>query len=149
MRWSLIFVPMLLTGSAVAADHAPLPAFMTGAWQMGEGDRWGDEYWTPPRGGMMIGAARIGRGDAVKSWESTRIGYDEAGKLAFWAMPNWAPATKFTATEQTPTSITFVNAGHDYPQRVRYWREGALLKAEISLADGSKAIRFDYRPMGR
>ena len=149
MRLSLIIVPILMANSAVAAERAPLPAFMVGAWQMGEGDRWGDEYWTPPRGGMMIGAARIGRGEVLKEWESTRIAYDEAGKLAYWAMPKGAPATKFAVVEQTPMSVTFLNAGHDYPQRVRYWREGALLKAEIALADGSKAVRFDYRPMGR
>lgn len=149
MRWSLIFLPVALASAAAAADRAPLPAWMTGAWQTGDAERWGDEYWTPPRGGMMIGAARIGRGEVLKEWESTRIAYDETGKLAYWAMPKGAPATKFSVTDQTPTSITFVNTAHDYPQRVRYWREGVLLKAEIALADGSKAVRFDYRPMGR
>lgn len=149
MRHWLTLLPLLLANSAFAADRAPLPAWMTGAWQMGEGDHWGDEYWTPPRGGMMIGAARIGQGDVLKEWESTRIAYDEAGRLAYWAMPRGAPATKFVVVEQTATSITFVNAGHDYPQRVRYWREGVHLKAEISLADGSKPVRFDYRRMGR
>ena len=44
--------------------------------------------------------------------------------------------------------MTFVNPGHDYPQRVRYWREGGALKAEISLIDGSNAMQFTFARMG-
>ncbi len=45
-------------------------------------------------------------------------------------------------------SIAFVNAAHDYPQRIHYWREGARLKVRISLLDGSRAAEWDYAPMG-
>jgi hypothetical protein len=44
--------------------------------------------------------------------------------------------------------ITFVNAAHDYPQRIRYWRDGRDLMAEVSLADGSKAQRWRYARKG-
>jgi hypothetical protein len=44
--------------------------------------------------------------------------------------------------------VTFVNAVHDYPQRIRYWREGEEMFAEISLADGSKPVRWRYRRLG-
>lgn len=153
MRYCGLLVVVALSGARVAAEPPPvtasLPAWMTGAWEMKNGERWGDEYWTPPRGGLMIGAARMGRGQRLIEWESTRIGYDEAGKLAYWAMPRGVPATKFTATEQTPTSVTFTNAAHDYPQRVRYWRQGRLLKAEIAMLNGSRAVTFIYSPMGK
>lgn len=145
----LAMFALALAGGAVAAlpERPPLPAWMVGAWALKDGDRWGDEFWTPPRGGLMIGAARMGHGEKLIEWEHTRIGYDEAGKLAFWAMPRGVPASKFPVVAQTPTSVTFANAAHDYPQRVRYWREGKLLKAEIALIDGSKAIAFAYVPM--
>lgn len=144
--WAIVL--LVIPVAALAAAPAPLPAWLTGAWALKNGEEWGDEYWTPPRGGIMIGAARMGKGDKLIVWESTRIAYDEDGKLAFWAMPRGVPATKFCATRQAATSVTFDNAAHDYPQRVRYWREGKMLKAEISLIDGSKAFRFDYLPMG-
>lgn len=149
MRSSVGLILFALSATAMAAEpvRAPLPAWMTGAWSLTEGDRWGDEYWTPPRGGIMIGAAREGKGAVLTSWEATRIAYDEDGKLAFWAMPRGAPATKFSAIDQTATSITFANPAHDYPQRVRYWREGKLLRAAVSLIDGSNAIAFTYAPM--
>jgi hypothetical protein len=40
--------------------------------------------------------------------------------------------------------VTFVNAGHDYPQRIHYRATGDTLTAEISLADGSKAMRWTF-----
>lgn len=115
---------------------------------MEEGENWGDEYWTPPRAGLMIGAARTGQGERLTSWESTRIGYDENGTMAFWAMPNGAAPTKFMAVSIEINAISFANPAHDYPQKVRYWRDGALLRAEISLIDGSNAVQFAYRRMG-
>ena len=42
--------------------------------------------------------------------------------------------------------MTFVNETHDYPQRIRYWREGMALNAETSLMDGSSAERWSYMP---
>jgi hypothetical protein len=45
----------------------------------------------------------------------------------------------------TETEIIFVNPAHDYPQRIRYWQDGRRLNAEISLKDGSRAMRWLYR----
>ncbi len=142
------FALLLAPAPVFAAAPDQLPAWLTGAWAYSDGADWGDEYWTPPRGGIMIGAARIGKGEKLIVWESTRIAHDENGKLAFWAMPRGVPATKFLMVSHGPTEIIFANAAHDYPQRVRYWREGSMLKAEISMIDGTKAFRFDYLPMG-
>lgn len=150
MRQLKLAIAFGALGTAAAfADPAPqpLPSWMTGAWEMRNGERWGDEYWTPPRAGMMIGAARVGKGDKLREWEHTRITREADGSLAYWAMPMGAPATKFVASSVTASSVTFDNAAHDYPQRVRYWREGVLLKAEISKIDGSAAVRFSYTPM--
>jgi hypothetical protein len=141
----------LLAATAPAPAPKPtpaMPAWMTGAWEFRDGERWGDEFWTPPRAGLMIGAARTGKGAVLRDWEHTRITREADGKLAYWAMPKGVPATKFVATEESPTSVTFVNAAHDYPQRVRYWREGRMLMAEIALVDGRNAFRFSYAPMG-
>ena len=42
----------------------------------------------------------------------------------------------------------FVNAAHDFPQRVRYLRTTTGIDAEVSLADGSKPVRWSYRRSG-
>ncbi|WP_278373411.1 hypothetical protein [Sphingobium xenophagum] len=44
--------------------------------------------------------------------------------------------------------ISFANPDHDYPQRIRYWREGRLLMAETAKMDGSQTQSWTYAPMG-
>ena len=66
-----------------------------------------------------------------------------------YGSPKGASAVAFKATEADARSITFVNAAHDYPQRVRYELTNSGLNAEISLADGNKPNRWSYRRGGK
>ena len=64
----------LLIAAAAAAQTPAMPAFLTGCWQQGSGDgNWTEECWTAPRGGLMIGSGRTGRGDSIRNWEWMRI----------------------------------------------------------------------------
>ncbi len=123
----------------VAETAVQFPDWMAGSWIEEKGAAWSEEYWTAARGGIMLGVARNGTGTRLAMWEATQIRLNKDGKLAFYAMPRGAPASEFPVVSQSGTAIIFENKAHDYPQRIRYWRDGALLKAEISLADGSKA----------
>jgi hypothetical protein len=42
------------------------------------------------------------------------------------------------------SEIEFVNAAHDFPQRIAYSFKDGRLAAEISLIDGSKPRRWTY-----
>jgi Domain of unknown function (DUF6265) len=146
---------VIAAAAAVSIAHAtpkpnpqPMPAWMAGAWIEVTADRWAEEYWTGPRGGLMIGAGRSGKGEMLQSWEATRIMATNEGSLIFWASPQGAPPVAFTMASMTANEIIFANPKHDYPQRIRYWREGATLNAEISMMDGRKPMRWRYRPMG-
>ena len=130
------------------SDAPPMPDWMTGAWAHQDGDEWADEYWTPPRGDLMIGAARSGKAERLLFWEHMRIVKEDDGAVVFWAVSGDQKAVRFVATVSSEDRILFENAAHDYPQRIEYWREGKILKAEISLLDGSKAVQFSYRLMG-
>jgi hypothetical protein len=122
---------------------------MAGAWDNRDGLDWSDEFWTPPRGGLMIGAGRTGReGREQTDFEHTRIVENPDGSLSYIAQPRGAPPTEFPMVGSGADWIEFANPAHDYPQRIRYWREGKLLKARISLMDGSNAYEVTYRPMG-
>lgn len=145
----LVLLATLAGWSATAhGSEQPLPAWMTGAWQLqATGDNWGDEHWTPPRAGIMIGAARTGRGERLELFEHSRIVRGEDGTLIFVAQPRGAPPSEFPAVASGPQSIEFANPAHDYPQRIRYWREGVALKARISRMDGSRSVDFAYLPM--
>ena len=115
---------------------------------IGEGESWTEEFWTHPRAGMMIGASREGRGETLRTWESIRILRTAEGSLAYIPMPNGGAPVEFAMTDQGARSIEFANPAHDFPQRIRYWREGDTLHAEIALIDGSRAIQWSYSPMG-
>ena len=144
----------LLAPAAVAAETA-MPDWMSGAW-LSEADPaqtedygWTEEYWTSPRGGIMIGGSRTGAGPDLLNWEHMRIEREADGTLVFWALPGGTNATRFVAVHADSDDVIFENAANDYPQRVRYWREGKELKAQISLMDGSQPMDFSWGMMGQ
>ena len=128
------------------AAVTPMPAFLSGCWEhRTESGQWTEECWTDTRGGLMIGSGRTGKGDSVRHWEWMRIERGTDGAVTFYGSPKGAPAVGFRATETDGKSITFVNAGHDFPQRVHYLVTETGLDAEVSLADGSKPERWSYK----
>ena len=149
MRGSrLTLAVTLLGGAAIASAQAPkagMPAWLAGGWVMeSPSGSWSEEWWTPPRGGLMMGAGRSGKGAAMGWWEHTRI-EEMGGKISFCALPKGQTGACFTATSVTPTEIVFENPAHDYPQRIRYALEGSELRAEISQLDGSKPNRWRFK----
>ena len=92
----------------------------------------------------MLGTSQTTRDGKTADFEFMRIEVGDAGAV-FHGSPRGAPAVAFRESAREANGITFVNAAHDYPQRIRYWRQGRELHAEISLADGSKVGRWVYR----
>lgn len=133
--------------SAQDGPKQPMPEWMAGAWQNENGEKWADEYWTAPRADIMIGASRSGSGGKLTFWEHMRIVREADGSLAFWAIAGDHKPVRFRAIRSAENEIIFENPAHDYPQRIRYWREGKALKAEISLLNGSNAGQFSFDPM--
>jgi len=132
----------------LAAASPELPGWMAGCWEQKSGDRWTEECWTIPRAGMMMGSSRSGRGDQLREWEIMQIVLDPAAGMGFFGAPKGMNRTRFAWTASDAPGLSFVNPAHDYPQRIRYWREGEDLLAEISLLDGSKKVSWRYRRMG-
>lgn len=141
-RMAMAGLALLCMGAGRATEPA-LPGWMAGCWIQEKGDRWTEECWTAPRAGTMMGSSRMGRGDKTMSWETLRIVMEEGG-MRYIASPGGQAPTTFTWQAAKESGVTFLNAAHDYPQRIRYWREGETLMAEISLADGSKPMRWAY-----
>lgn len=151
MRILAIALCVMLAGPAIGeeAAQAELPGWLAGAWEQKDSEQWADEFWSPPRAGIMMGAGRSGKAKVLTTWEHTRILRKPDGSLSFYAQPSGVPASEFPMVAGGPKMIEFANAAHDYPQRIRYWRKGRLLLAEISKMDGSDAYRWRYAPMGQ
>lgn len=104
------------------------------------------ETWQPMGSDHVMRGETVTRSAKGERREPMRI-TGGADTFVFHAEPPGQTPTDFAGTGSAPQSVEFVNAAHDYPQRIRYWREGKLLMAEISLADGSKPMRWRYRRM--
>ena len=145
----LLLPVLLLLSAPLGAQSAArsLPGWMAGTWMMEDGASWSDEMWTDPRGGLMLGVARMGFGPQLNNWELAQIRQKSDGSISFLAQPNGKSATEFPMVLVSDEAIEFANPAHDYPQRIRYWRQGKLLMAEISKIDGSQAMRWNYRPV--
>ncbi|MGB5079097.1 MAG: DUF6265 family protein [Sphingorhabdus sp.] len=139
---------MSMPGSA-SDDQVGFPDWMTGAWVHAEGENWADEYWTPAKAGMMIGASRSGKGEKLLFWEHMRIEREADGRLVFWVITSDQEPTRFVAVRAGQGEIIFENSRHGYPQKIRYWREENRLKAQISLIDGSRAVDFAFSQSGQ
>jgi Domain of unknown function (DUF6265) len=142
---TLLLLAAPLSSQTVAQPK--LPEWMAGTWAMEDGASWADELWTDPRGGLMLGVARMGFGPDLRSWEITQIRQKRDGTISFIAQPNGRGPTEFPLVLISADAIEFANPAHDYPQRIRYWRQGKLLMAEISKLDGSEVMRWNYRPV--
>ena len=130
--------------AASPAQAPALPAFMSGCWNLVEGDHWTQECWMEPKGGLMLGASREGVGDKLTSWEQLRVEAPAGEQPVYFASPSGRAPVPFKATKVTASDVEFTNAAHDYPQRIRYELKGDKLEAEISLIDGSKPVRWAY-----
>lgn len=134
----------LLLGGCVAApvatsDH-PL-GWISGCWENAEGNY--REVWSAPDHGYLFGYAMSLKGETVTFFEQSRI--DPGKAFTFNAYPGGKGPFPFTEIERGENFIVFADASHDYPQRIRYARQGDRMTAEISLIDGSKGQGFAFR----
>ncbi len=137
----LLLLSACATTSADVPDNDPL-SWLTGCWQSEDGSA--REIWSVSEGGYLFGYAVSFRGTAVSFFEQMRI--DPGDPPVFSAYPRGEGPSAFPAIELGDKTITFANAGHDYPQKIRYWREGGELKATISLIDDTQVGQFEYQP---
>ena len=87
--------------------------------------------------GVAITDSKIG------FYEVLSIKQNEDGSWTYTAHPSGQASASFVAVEIDDTSVVFANPEHDYPQEIRYKREGSRLYATISLIGGVNPNSFD------
>lgn len=137
---------LLLTGLVPPPARVDNLAWMSGRWQTAAADgSWTEEVWSEPRGGVMLGYSRSGRGETVREFEFLRLQAGEDGLPVYLAQPSGRPPVPFRLTWRQDTMATFENPAHDFPQRIVYRRDGDNMVATISARDGSNAMSWTYR----
>ena len=132
---------MLTQTQAQEADPNRLD-WLTGCWQ-GD-DMVTREVWSASQDGYYFGYSVVTKDDHVIFFEQMRI--DPAPMPVFNAYPAGNGPFPFAAIELTEASVTFANPDHDFPQKIKYWRDGTHLRAVISAMDGSRAGAFNFTP---
>ena len=136
---------LLLAGAQAAPVSVADLAWMSGSWETAEGERWTEEVWVAPRGGVMMGLSRSGQGESVREFEFIRLQAGADGVPVYWASPGGGPAVGFRLVASDAASAAFENPAHDFPQRIHYRRDDDRLFATISARDGSNAMSWTYQ----
>lgn len=137
---------VLATGFSQSSRTAHL-GWLSGRWVEEGPDGWAEENWTPPRGGVMLGTGRTGKGNQARSFEFMRIA-DGPDGVAFWGSPGGQAPVAFPLVEERTGEIAFENPRHDYPTRISYRREGKTLIATTSGPGGANPQTWRYRRVG-
>lgn len=144
LQAAILAIPLLMactnTVRAENGDRIGELSWLSGTWTSEHDGSWTEEHWTAAKGQLMLGLGRSGSADKVASFEHLRIQLADDGTPVYLAAPGGREATPFRMVEAGPASAVFENPEHDFPQRIRYWREGNELFAEISAIDGSNKI---------
>ncbi|HEX9966095.1 MAG TPA: DUF6265 family protein [Allosphingosinicella sp.] len=138
-----VLAMFLSTGFSILMPLAYELRWLGGHWvRSGPGDEWSEEWWTGPRGDLMLGTGVSGKGLEVKSWEFMRIQGN-----AFWGAPRGQVPVEFPIVDRGPGYVVFENPKHDYPTRISYRLEGKVLVATISGPGGADPQTWRYRRM--
>lgn len=107
-------------------------AWMAGHWQGRQAGVFMEEFWLPPRGGLLVGLHRDVPDSSGPLFEYLRIETREDG-LYYLASPRGREATPFKLSELSSRRVVFENPEHDFPQRIIYWLDngGGTLHARI------------------
>ena len=103
---------------------------MSGWWASESNGVRMEEVWTTSAGNVMLGLHRDVKPNGKASFEFMRIEAKD-GKVVYQAQPGGRPATPFALKSETASRVVFENLGHDFPQRIIYWRSGGRLCARV------------------
>ncbi len=117
-------------------------SWLSGCWEGRQGDSLLEEHWSKPEGESMLGFGRTIKNNKTVSYEFLHI-RDSAG-LVYIAQLQGGQAIQFRLTNQDPDKFTFENATHDFPQKIIYQRQGAMLLAAIEGLQKGKQVREEF-----
>lgn len=116
---------MVLWVGAAPAEAAALEnlTWMAGCWEHVEANgNSTEECWLPERANLMLGMHRSVK-DRYAWFEYLRVENRKEG-ITYVASPKGEGTTEFKLVKMEKQAVVFENAGHDFPQRIRYWLDG-------------------------
>lgn len=135
---ALLLLPMLASSGNSAQSSLN---WLAGCWVTA--DKSSQEVWVVDSDKSLIGfGVALGSGEVV-FYEVLSIKQNDDGLWTYTAHPSGQASASFIAVDARENSVVFTNPKHDYPQEIRYLRDGSQLSATISLLGGDKPNSFD------
>ena len=143
----LLLAAMLFAVAACAAPYKQAPqselGWLDGCWQTRSGAT--QEVWSVSAPTLLFGYNTAQKDGEVSFFEQLRIEKSAQGWV-YYAYPRGQGPTIFREKARAAGRIDFINPDHDYPQLIRYSRQGTVLTATIADASGSNARDWTYIP---
>ena len=164
MRTSALLIGILAAacGGAPAANVEPRPApegtdpaaelspalapraWWLGDWQAEDGES--TEHWVAAAGAIYGVSLQGAHAFEVMIVDDGEGRGEPDGALRFIAMPGGQRQVEFRGRELGAQSALFANDDHDFPKTIRYFRDGAALRA--TLGDGeAREEQFRFKAM--
>lgn len=132
----------LISALALSSNHdSKQLSWLAGCWV--STDKSAQEVWVVDSDKSLIGFNVVFSDNKVGFYEVLSIKSNDDGSLVYTPHPFGQPSTVFAATEVGENTVVFTNPDHDYPQEIKYAREGNHLNATISLLGGDQPNSFD------
>ena len=135
---ALALIPTLASGGD---SNRSAFDWLEGCWA--NADESAREVWVIDSDQSLIGFGVAINDNKVGSYELMSIRQSEGGSWIYTAHPSGQASASFLATQINENSVVFANPDHDYPQEIRYRREGNQLYATVSLIAGVNPTNFD------
>lgn len=145
--WAVVGVLAAASVAAIERDVARL-GWLEGCWSGADHGTAMEEHWTSPAGGTLLGMHRDVRDGRTVGFEFPRIVETPERGICYLANPDDRGVTEFCAIALGERRAVFENRGHDFPQRILYWREAGSLHARIEGEEGGRqrAIEWAWMP---
>jgi hypothetical protein len=135
---ALLFIPMWAFGGDTAQSGLN---WLAGCWVTT--DKSSQEVWVVDKDESLIGFAVSLGAEEIVFYEVLSVKQNAEGSWTYSAHPSGQASASFTAVETGESSVLFANPNHDYPQEIRYRRDGDRLYATISLQGGADSRSFN------
>lgn len=134
----LLLLPALAPGGD---SYSGKLNWLSGCWVTP--DHKTQEVWVVDGERSLIGFAVSINENEVSFYEVLSIRQDSNDTWIYNAHPSGQTAASFKAVQISKDKAVFANPDHDYPQEIRYRRDGNRLFASVSLLGGENPISFD------
>jgi hypothetical protein len=136
--------PGLPLAAAEPSAAPPDFAWLAGNWLSCRADGYVEERWLGPSRGILVGAT-LTHGRRRTGFEYARIAPAADGAYAFHAQPGGRPPVEFRLVTNAPGQLVFENRDHDFPQRIEYRLDRAVLVARVSGEIDGRTVAEEWR----